>query len=247
MVPKSSRENKIRKEAFRKMTLPQKINYIFAYYKLPIFTAIVAAAVLIISVVGYFNKKNPVLYLAFANVGIGDSLREELTDNYLRETGRDPSKNECILYEDLYLAENPSAEDHQYSYASKIKVLGSIEANKMDMMLMNKEAYDQMSRSGLLLDLTPVISSNDELIQTLGSLLVENEVILEDNSIAYDLGKDESYEAITDYFYNAIDITSLPLIKEAGFPSEVYLGIIANTKNLEECLQWVSYLCKATN
>ncbi len=244
MVPKSQRENTIRKEAFHKMTLTQKMNYIFAYYKLPIFTAIIAAAVLIISVVGYFNKKNPILYLAFANVSIGDSLKETLTDDYLLETGRDLAKNEMVLYEGLYLAENPSAENHQFAYASKIKVLGSIAANKMDVMLMNREAYDQMSMSGLLLDLTPVISNNDELIQTLGPSLTENEVILEDNSIAYDLGKDESYEAKTGFFYNAIDISSLPKIKEAGFPSEVYLGIIANTKHLDECLHWLTYLSK---
>ena len=244
MVPKSQKEKQERKVAFKKMTFPQKIDYIFAYYKLPIFTVIIAATVLISTIVSNTRRKDPILYLALANVSIGESLMEVITNDYLLETGRDTSKYEFTLYEDLYLAEDPSPENHQFAYASKIKVLGSIAANKMDLMLMNKEAYDQMSRSGLLLDLEETISKDDELIKTLGSLLSENLVVLEDNAIEYDLGKDETYEATTDYFYNAIEVSALPLFKSAGFDKEVYLGIIGNTERLEECLNWLGFISK---
>ena len=244
MVPKSAKEKEQRKVAFKKMNFPQKIEYIFAYYKLPIFTVLIAATVLISTIVSNMLKKDPILYMAFENVTIGESLKNELTNDYLLETDRDISQNEIILYEDLYIAEDPSPENQQFAYASKIKVLGSIAANKMDLVLMNQEAYDQMSQSGLLLDLEETISKDDELIKTLGSLLKENLVILEDNAIAYDLGKDETYEATSDYFYNAIEVSKLPLFARAGFDKEVYLGIIGNTKRLEECLNWLRFISK---
>ena len=244
MVPKSEKEKQLRKSKFQKMTTTEKIDYIFTYYKLPIFTVLIAATVLIISIVRIYNKKDSILYIGLANVAIGESLTKKITDDYLLETGRDPSKNECILYEGLYIAENPSAENNQYAYASKIKVLGSIAANKLNAIFMNQEAYDQMSRSGLLLDLENVLSTQDELNKTLGLSLVENAVILEDNVLAYELGNDKKYEEKTENFINAIQINNLPLFQQAGFNENVYLGLIANTENIDECLSYLSYLAK---
>ena len=242
MVPKSAKERQERKEAFKKMVISQKIQYIFEYYKLPIFTTIVAAIVLIGTVVRIQTQKEALLYIAFENVTIGDTLREEITNDYLLKTNRDVNDYELILYEDLYIALDPLPENHDFAYASKIKVLGSIGANRLDIVLMNQEAYDQMSSSGLLLDLKDIFDKDKELIKTLGSLLVENEVILEDNAVAYDLGKDESYNAKTESFQNAIEITKLPLFAKSGFDKEVYLGIIANTKRIDECINWLKYL-----
>ena len=243
MIPLPEREKKSGQKAFRRMNFSQKVEFILTYYKLPIFTALIAAAVLISAAVRFFTRKETVLYAAFANVAVGETLDEYLTDSYLLGTDRDPKKYEIIVYRDLYLADDPSAEDHQYAYASKLKVLGAIEAKQLDVVLMNRDAYDQMSASGFLLELDDLLTQDSRLHASIEPFLCENTVILEDNAVAYNLGKDEVYKAVTDTLCNAVDISSLGAMKSAGFNDTVYFGIIANTTHTEECLRWLAYLC----
>ncbi len=241
----SEKEKKAVKESFRKMDIPQKAEYIVTYYKLPIITAIIAAAVLISTAVREFTRKEVVLYAGMANVAVGDVLLETLTDSYLLETDRNPKRNEVIVYRDLYLSEDPSPENHQFAYASKLKVLGAISARQFDFALMNREAYDQMSASGFLLELDELLAADPELYETVSPYVCENTVILEDNAIAYRLGEADEYESVTEDVRNAVDCSSFPLFREAGFSDDVYFGIIANAPRRAECVRWLGYICRS--
>ncbi len=238
----SEKEKKAVKEAFKRMTPRQKAGYIATYYKLPVITAFIAAAVLISTAVRYVTRKDVVLYAAMGNVAAGDVLLETLTDQYLLETGRSLKKNEIIVYLDLYLTDDPAPENHQFAYASKLKVLGSINARQMDLMLMNREAYDQMSASGFLLELDDILAGDPVLNENIGPFVCTNTVILEDNAIAYSLGEADEYESVTEDVQNAVDCSSFPLFREAGFSGDVYIGIIANTPRAEECIRWLNYI-----
>ena len=147
--PRGTEEHFHLKESFKKMTFKEKIEYIFAYYKLPVITAIIAAAVLISTAVERANRKEPVLYTAFANVGIGETLLGHLSDEYLTFAGK-TSKQTVSVYLDLYISDDASSENHQYAYASKLKVLGALSSRQLDVVFMNKEAYDLFSSSGFL-------------------------------------------------------------------------------------------------
>ena len=245
--PKGSKESFHIRDSFKKMTFSQKIDYIIAYYKFPVITAIIAAAVLISTAVRYFTRKETVLCAAFANVSVGETLSEDLTDRYLLETERSLSKNEIIVYRDLYLTSEPSAENHQYAYASKLKVLGAVNARQLDIVLMNREAYDLMSSSGFLLDLDEALSQDQELYQRIRNFLCENTVIIEDNAVAFSLGEAETYESVTEDAVNAVDCSSFPYFEQAGFPDTVYFGIIANSTRTQECLRWLSYISGNTD
>lgn len=247
LMPASLKERQEIRKSYRLMNTAQKADYIWTYYKLPIITAIIAAAVLISSAVSFITRRETVLCAAFVNVSVGDDLQEKLTDHYLLETERDLKKYRIVILDDLYLSDDSSSENHQYAYASKLKVLASINARQLDIALMNKEAYDLMSSSGFLLNLDIIPEQYPELYETLQPDLCTNTIILEDNAVAYSLGEADVYESVTEEQCNAVDCSSFAVFREARFDSTVYLGIIANTANTEECIRWLTYISRTAN
>ena len=93
-------------DSFKQMTPGQKLDYIFAYYKLPLFTACVVVALLISSVWHALTKKETVLYVAYVNVTAGETLDRALTEGYLQYKELDPKKQEMIVYRNLYITED---------------------------------------------------------------------------------------------------------------------------------------------
>lgn len=235
------KENYLIKDSFKRMTFQEKIDYIVMYYKFPIITAIIAAAVLISTAVDRMNRKQPVLYTAFANVGIGETLLDHLTDEYLLFAGK-TSKQGVSVYTDLYISDDASSENHQYAYASKLKVLGAISARQLDVVFMNKEAYDLFSSSGFLCSLDDLLKEDTELYSRISDLIVTNTVILDDNAIEYDLGEAEEYTAETTEIPNGLDVSEAPCLASAGFPDTVYFGVIENSTHKDEARAFTGYL-----
>ena len=183
------------------------------------------------------------LYLAFANVAAGEDLENDLTDGFLRFLGKDVKKKEIYLYRDLYLSDNADTLNHEYAYASKMKLMGAVNAEKLDLVLMNREAYNMLSRCGYLLELSPDLFAGDpSLYEQVLPFLAANELVLSDNGIEYQLGEAETHDVETVSVQNAIEVTGLPLFASAGFPDAVYLGIIANSERLADCIAYLSYI-----
>ena len=179
------------------------------------------------------TKKDPVMYLACLNVSVGEDMEARLTEDYLTCRGLNPTRTEMRLYRDLYLSDDPAASDHEYAYASRMKLLATINSKQLDLVLMNREAYDLCSASGYLLDLTNLVDS---------AYLTANQVILEDNAVEYNLNEAQEYIAVTQTQSNAVELTQLSAFQEAGFSGSVYIGIIANTPRLPECQDYLDYL-----
>ncbi len=233
----SEKEKAARKAAFRAMGPGEKLGYVWEYYKWPILLGLVALLVLGSALHRNLTKKEPVLYLAMANVALGEDLQRDLTEGYLLEAGLDEKRQEVYLYLDLYLSDNADTLNHEYAYASKMKLMGAVSAQKLDLVLMNREAWDLLSRGGYLLEL-----DSAGLSEALLPFLRENEVILSDNSIEYQLG--EASEQIVEIrtAANALEVAAFPVFASAGFPEPVYLGLVANSPRTAACLDYLSYL-----
>lgn len=240
----SERERQANREAFAAMNLAQKADYIFAYYKLPLVLALVALVFVGSVAHRLLTHKEAVLYVAYANVAVPEELDAALTSGFIEEQGLDARRCEVYCYHDLFLASETTMETHQYAYASKLKTLAAVDAEEFDVVLMNRESYDVLSRSGFLLDLQEGLGEGRSLPVD-ATLLVENEVVLEDNQVEVDLGEAEAYEAQVETHANAVDVSGLPLFSQARFDDAVYLGIIGNTPRLEEALTYLSYLVVA--
>ena len=225
------------------MSPQKKLDHIYTYYKWPLLLGLIALIALGSVLHRQLTKKESVLCLALANVAVGEDLEDELTDGFLRFLGADAKKREVYLYRDLYLSDNADTLNHEYAYASKMKLMGAVSAGKLDLVLMNREAYDLLSRSGYLLELSPALfTENAALYAQVLPILSSNEVVLSDNNIEYQLGEAETLEVETETVRNALDVSSLPLFARAGFPDAVYLGVIANSERLANCIEFVSYV-----
>ena len=232
----SAEERRQRQEMFRQLSRAKKLEHIWLYYKAPILLTILALGILISGVYRAATQKEPVVYLACVNVSAGEDMEARLTEDYLTCRGLNPKRTEVRLYRNLYLSDNPAASDHEFAYASRMKLLATINSRQLDLVLMNREAYDLCSASGYLLDLSNMVDS---------AFLTANQVILEDNAVEYNLNEAQEYTAVTETVYNALELTQLSVFQEAGFSGSVYIGIIANTPRLAACQDYLDYLIAA--
>lgn len=150
----SPEERRRHREQFRHMSGGKKLEHIWLYYKLPIFLSLLILGLLVSGLHRAITEKEPAVYLACLNVSMGEDLETTLTEDYIRFRHQDPRKHQVALYRNLYLSEAPAASDHEYAYASKMKLFADINAKQLDLVLMNREAYDFCSQSGFLMDLS---------------------------------------------------------------------------------------------
>lgn len=236
-------EKNARKEAFRRMTPAGKAEYLLTYYKFPLVMLTIILIITISGITRLVTRKNELLYLAYVNVAVGEDLAEQLTETFVSTIGENPKKSVVYTYSGIYISDDPAEENHEYSYASKLKVLAAINAKQMDIVLLNQESYDIFSQSGYLLDLSELLENQaPELLQKAAPHLSQNIVVLDDNAVEIELGTADTYKAETRTDTNALEISTLPSMKNAGFKEPVYLGIIANSPRLDQAAAYISYL-----
>lgn len=238
----SPEERQRRWKQFWEMPPEKKAEHIWMYYKLPLTLLVCFTVILFSGIHNALTKKTPVVYLAYLNISVGEDTDNRISDGFVSYLSRDPKEETVYRYYNLYLSDNPSAENHEYAYTSNLKLLAAINAKQLDLVLMNKEAYDLCSANGYLLDLNSLYPSTDPSNVDVRSLLTTNVVILEDNSIEYNLDEANSYSAVTQSVANAWNVSDLPIFQQAGFSGDIYLGILANTPRLNDAKQYINYL-----
>lgn len=221
----------------------KKIQYIWDYYKLPFVTAGILLYILIYILYNHFSHKDIILYTALVNVNAGEYLTEGLSNGFLEYMNLNPSKNKLELYTGLYLTDDEMNAYHQYAYASRMKILAIIDGKLLDIVLMNKEAFDAFSQNGYLCDLEAFLQQADSVLyNTIKQDFAANITILEDNSIELQLDSSIAYHAITEEHYYGIDLSRTELIHNAEFTEPVYLGILANSPRHDNAVAYLKYL-----
>ena len=223
------------KKSFKAMDFSTKVDYIWTYFKIPIIVAIFFICFFGSGIHKRLTDKEPVVYMGLVNVTAGDEVLAKLSTDYIDFIGENQKKKEVRMYKGLYLAVDPADEDHEYAYASRMKIMSSINAKQLDVVLMNKEAYDIFSNSGYLLELT-------DLPDEFTPFLTENEIVLSDNSIDVTLNTATELIIETETKTNGLILDDSKLAKDAGFDNTVYAGILANTERYENDLSYLHFL-----
>ena len=217
-----------------------KIRFIWDYYKIPIFLICVC-----VYVAGYIIWRNvtaeyPQLYLAYVNLEAGETLDRHLTEEFI-DYLRPQERNSTVkVSRNLALTENLQEVDGSYVYASQVKILSAIDNQQLDVVLMNKEAFDAFSQNGFLIDLDSFAKEHD--LTNLEPYFIDNVEILSDNMTEVMTDPTIEYHAETTTYPMGIDVSEFPCIKEAGFPDHVYMGIIANTERADNAAAFTAYL-----
>ena len=233
------------REALSKMGLSAKLGYVFEYYRFPLVLALIAAVALGSVLYYRLTRKEALLFVGFANIAVGDDLDRALNEGFARAVGENPDKKEVSLYRGLYLSRDATQQNHEYAYASQLKVLAAMANRQLDAVLMNREAYDILSAGGYLLPLEDLLRQDESLYRRVAGLLTENAVILEDNDIEHRLYASVPYSAVTETVANGLLISAFPLFEGAGFSGDVYLGAIGNSARLDAVLRYIDYLTAA--
>ena len=148
-------------ETLRSLHGRKKWEHLWAYYKFPL--VLILIALYVIGYISYRNltRKEDILYLAMVNVSAGSDLTEQLTDGFAQEQQL-TRKQQVNLLGGLLLSESDSA-DEQYVYASEMKLLGAISAQRLDIVLMDEKACAALQEEGYFLDLRTLDSSFGKL------------------------------------------------------------------------------------
>ena len=135
--------------------------HIWAYYKLPIVIALIIVYMFGYAAYRHLTKKEDVLYLGLVNVAAGSDLTEQLTIGF-SESQQLTQKQQVNLLSGLLLTESENA-DEQYVYASEMKLLGAVSAQRMDVILMDAAARDELLAEDYFLDLRTLDASFGDL------------------------------------------------------------------------------------
>lgn len=235
MMQRSPEEIAALRRSFRSMDAAHKAEYIYMYYKWYILIGLVVLSIIGSSVHRRLTYREPVLFVGLANVTVGSEMEAALTDGFLEYAGIGLRKNQVLPYTGMYLSGDPATENHQYAYASRMKVMAASQAQRLDVMILNREAFDLLSRSGYLMDLS-------DLPDAFKPYLVENDVVLEDNSIEVQLNEADTYREVTETVPNGLDVSHFPIFQAAGFDGSVYAVIIGNTPRLDTAAAYLEYL-----
>ena len=226
----------------------KKLEYIWNYYKIPLVILAIAVYVIIYVFFRRATDMNPYLYLAYVNVSAGEDLHTELEEDFLAMQEDADERSIVSTYEDLLLTEAVDSTDTSYLYACQMKILAAIDGEEMDLVLMDKEAYDAFAQNGYLYNLEDFLTQYaPELTAELSPLLTNNIEILEDNATEVTLDNSIPYEAVTEEYPMAFEVSSFSYFGDAGFSDEVYLGIIANTPRSETVVSYLKYLLSYDN
>lgn len=239
MMKRSPEEIAALRESFRKMDTPHKIEHIYTYHKWTILLILIAIYVVTSTAYREITRKDVPLYLGMVNVSVGDELMQTMTEDFLTQQGLNLKKNEVQVYTGLYLSDNASSENHQYAYASRLKIMAAINAKELDVVMMNREVYDLLSHAEYLLPL-------DNLPDALKPYLTENEVVLESNAIEVQLNQADEYRYVTKTEANALNVSDFPIYRDAGFDGEVYFAVIANTLHYDTAAEYFQYLLECS-
>lgn len=221
----------------------RRLQYIWDYYKFPLIILCVLLYFVGYIIYGRISHKETTLYIALVNITIGETLTEELTDRFLLDQNLNPSRNQVRFYENLYLTEDESSDTHEYTYASRMKIIASIDGEQMDIVLMNREAFDAFSQNGYLCNLEELLLPEDSMLfSRLRPYMISNTVILEDNST--DLYFDESipYQSQTEIYPMGLDLSAAVCVRDSGLDNTVYLGIISNSPRKSTAISYLRYL-----
>ena len=145
------------RDTLRSLHGRKKWEHIWAYYKLPIAIVLIVVYILGYTAYRHVTKKEDVLYLGLVNITAGSDLTEQLTTGFAEAQGL-TKKQQVDLLSGLLLSESERAEE-QYVYASKMKLLGAVSAQRLDVVLMDEYARDRLLAEDYFLDLRTLDAS----------------------------------------------------------------------------------------
>lgn len=211
----------IEKEKLSKMTVKEKIDYIWEYYKYWII-GIAASLFLIYGIVDaqIENSKPTYLYVTMVNSNMVSSGETTLMDDFAEFAQIDQTKTKLNLDTSIQMKADMSDE---YSMNSSAKMFAQFAAKTIDATIMNKDMIDFFVDKDAFADLKTILPTD----------------FYEKHKDRFITGTDSEGNP----FICAMDISDSKIFQETNSYAETpYYSIIVNTQNQENSIQFLEYL-----
>lgn len=217
------------KELLKKdMTLGEKVEHIWEYYKIHII-GIVVGIIIVFSFLNIWVFNPPAkngldisVRAGYMESDVGVKLADELNPLIIEE-----GANETVMVEHLPVGQDM---DPQMTMASEAKFIGKIEVGEMDILIMNEIAYQQGLLQGIYVDLNE--------FETQYGIKIDDS--LEVTGEMFEASEDaQGVEGVY-----ALDVNKMPKLHElVGYTAEQhYLGIFINSERLDRAAEAIEYL-----
>ncbi len=181
--------NEIPENAFKNMSLNQKIEYIFDYYKFHIGAVLLVIAIIIYIFHGIITHKDSAINITVSNLYLDSETESLITDSFLKSQNIDTNKNKAEIYSISVTKEDNAGSE--YTYASQMKLMTMTTAEQIDVILMDKNSYELFSSEGYLSDMKEYVS--DDALFTDGKT---DHIILPASKYFSDNGPNDIYLAV---------------------------------------------------
>lgn len=201
------------KNTFRSLSPGKKVRYILDYYKLPLFLTALVLLICVSVIHAKMTRKDAVLGVAAVNFEAGPALTRKLSTDFLTEAGIDPGRSKINFAGKLVLT-GKDEDVSGYAYASSLKIIAMIEAEQMDVAIMNEKAYRIFLAGNYLQKLDRGITAS----------------LPKDTAVLSEEGK------------AVICRNGSGIFQDSGISGDLYIGIIANTRHPDTAASYLHYL-----
>lgn len=199
-----------------------KFKYYVYYYKIPVIVGIGVLVFLISLVHSIVTAKDTVLSVALlnANQEVDYSL---FMDEYFQTTDYDAGKTEMRIDASYCFYDNYS------NYQNEQRFFVATAAEQIDVVIASKEIFEKYADMGYFIDL---------------SKLMDADTYSKYSDMAHTTSLTEEYGGNTEV--SGLDITNWDCISKLkwyeGSDEPVYIGIVCESKNKEQAIDFINYL-----
>lgn len=223
------------------LTGKQRVRYLWDYYKLPFVIVFIILYIIGFITYRHLTHKDTILYTGLINFAPNEETLQKLSEDFLTYENRNTAKEDFKLYSGWYLTTDKDSQYYEYTYASQMKILASIDDEQLDIVLMDRESFDAFSQNGYLYNLEDLLKDSD-LYDQLNPHLVNNIVFLEDNAKDINFDASIEFESVHEEYPMGLDLSECSMFADTTYSDTIYLGVIANTPRTEEVLHYLKYL-----
>lgn len=207
----------------KEMTLGQKLDYFWDYYKVHCIVVVLSACLFGSILHGILSQKETVLSIALINAfpNVEDEVLMKDFENWL---DLDSNKQQVLVDSSYYIDDDSTS---PYSDTYKQKFSTNAMGGQLDVVLADTNKFDFYGNEGFFQDLSTILPE-EELLQR------------RDNLYYVNLPYDESDEKVP----VGIKIDKVNKICQTScYPNtDAYFGIVTGTKHLDAALSYLNYL-----
>ena len=208
-----------KKTDFKALSARAKVQYIWDYYKFPIFGVLIGVFVIISIIHQHVTYREPLLNVIMINCNDPYASDDSGFDEFLLAEGYDPDEYPISLQSSLHFSDD----DYSLSYQETQVLVALIAAGGQDLFFGTGDIYLDYAEQGALMDLSTVLP-----VETLDAF--------EDHLLySTDGGESAPYPC-------AIEITDNEWLIKNNYYDTCYFGIFYQTQNPDAAVAFADFL-----